>query len=464
MNTGVRHPSSFRDPSGFIFSRDGVLYRQVNRRYQPHYTRLMESGLYDALVADGLLIPHEEASLELALTEEACAVLRPERLPFISYPYEWCFSQLRDAALLTLRIQQRALDFGMSLQDASAYNIQFYHGAPILIDTLSFELERPDAPWVAYRQYCQHFLAPLALMSQTDMRLGKLLRVYLDGIPLALASSLLPWQTRISRTLGIHLHWQAKFEQSFTDAPATTPTLAVRQEIGMSRAALQGMLDHLHTTIKELRWEPKNTDWGAYYTFTNYSERAFAHKRELVTDYLAQVQPQTCWDLGANDGTFTRLASEQGIESIAFDLDPEPVEYCYRRVCEQRETNLLPLVIDLTNPSAAIGWHGRERQSLIERGPADCLLALALVHHLAIGNNLPFSLIAAFLRDLGRMLIIEFVPKTDSQVQRMLATRDDIFADYTREQFEQQFTEYFTIQACTAIEGSERVLYLMSRV
>jgi hypothetical protein len=207
--------ASFRDPSGFLFSRGGALYRQVNRKYQQEYARLMESGLYEKLVKAGLLIPHTEVNQAPAEAENAYKVIQPERVAFISYPYEWSFGQLKDAALATLSVQKRALKRGMSLKDASAYNIQFVHGKATLIDTLSFETYKEGQPWVAYRQFCQHFLAPLALMALRDVRLSQLLRVYIDGVPLDLASELLPWNTRLNFGLLTHIHLHAGAQKKY---------------------------------------------------------------------------------------------------------------------------------------------------------------------------------------------------------------------------------------------------------
>src|SRR5215216_6396727 len=210
--------ASFRDPSGFLFARDGVLYRQVNRKYEQEYTRLMESGLYDKLVKAGLLVSHVEVDHAPAEAALAYKIIQPERVPFISYPYEWSFGQLKDAALATLSIQRRALKVGMSLKDASAYNIQFVRGKATLIDTLSFEIYKEGQPWVAYRQFCQHFLAPLALMATRDIRLNQLLRVYIDGIPLDLASELLPGKTRLNFGLLTHVHLHASAQKRYSGA------------------------------------------------------------------------------------------------------------------------------------------------------------------------------------------------------------------------------------------------------
>ena len=205
--------ASFRDPSGFLFSQNGILFRQINRTYSEDYARLMDSGLYEKLVKANVLIPHVEVDQAPAEKEAAFKVIQPERVPFISYPYEWSFSQLKDAALATLSIHKRALKLGMSLKDASAYNIQFVHGKAMLIDTLSFEVYKAGEPWTAYKQFCQHFLAPLTLMSYRDIRLSQLLRVYIDGVPLDLVSELLPFKTKFNFGLLTHIHVHASSQK-----------------------------------------------------------------------------------------------------------------------------------------------------------------------------------------------------------------------------------------------------------
>jgi hypothetical protein len=450
-------PGSFRDPSGFLFVRDGSLYRQVNSPYQEHYDHLINSGLYESLTDAGLMICHEEVGADLARADGAYKILKPEPVPFISYPYEWCFSELKDAALVTLRLQKMALDFGMTLKDASAYNVQFLRGKPTLIDTLSFEKYREGQPWAAYRQFCQHFLAPLALMSYRDVRLNQLLRTCIDGVPLDLASSLLPFRTRLTFPLLSHIHLHARSQRHFADRPVD-----VRRR-RMSRVSFLGLIDNLESAVKKLKWRPFATDWARYYEDTTYSDDALQQKKQLVAQFLDQLDPNLVWDLGANVGLFSRLASERGILTIAFDVDPACVEQNYLGAVENAEQNILPLLLDLTNPSPNIGWSNRERMSLLERGPTDTVLCLALIHHLAISNNLPFGMIAEFLNTICHSLIIEFVPKSDPQVQRLLATREDIFSDYTEPAFEDAFRRYFTEQASAAVADTGRTLYLMSR-
>ncbi|MBM4387252.1 MAG: SAM-dependent methyltransferase, partial [Deltaproteobacteria bacterium] len=205
-----RHTASFRDPSGFVFSKDGIICRRINRSYKDNYDFLIGSGLYDRLAGDGLLVAHKEVENVDAESGEAYKIIEPDPIPFISYPYEWCFSQLKHAALLTLKIQRLSMDAGMTLKDCSAYNVQFRRGKPVLIDTLSFERYRDGKPWVGYSQFCRHFLAPLALMSKKDVRLGNLLRIFIDGIPLDFAGGLLPWSTFLSFSILSHVHMQAR--------------------------------------------------------------------------------------------------------------------------------------------------------------------------------------------------------------------------------------------------------------
>ncbi|MGE5222473.1 MAG: class I SAM-dependent methyltransferase [Omnitrophica WOR_2 bacterium] len=451
--------ASFRDPSGFVFTRDGVLYRQVNRAYQPEYDRLYSSGLHQDLAGEGLLISHEEVDLPPQAQDIAYKVIRPERVPLISYPYEWSFSQLKDAALATLEIQKRALDHDMSLKDASAYNIQFMGGRPVLIDTLSFEAYREGEPWIAYRQFCQHFLAPLALMAYRDARLSQLMRVYIDGVPLDLASKLLPLRTRLDFNLSMHIHLHAAAQQRYSDK-ALNPSAKARK---ISRLSILGLVDSLRSAVRKLSWKPAG-EWAEYYQDTNYSAEALEHKRTVVSDFLDRLHPATVWDLGANTGVFSRLASERGVFTAAFDVDPGAVEKNYQACKAKGEKNLLPLVLDLTNPSPATGWQNDERMSIFERGPVDAVMGLALIHHMAISNNVPLDRLASFFSSLGRFLILEFVPKSDSQVQRLLSTRADIFSDYHEAGLENAFSRDFKILECVNINDSQRRLYLMERV
>jgi hypothetical protein len=450
--------ASFRDPSGFVFEHRGTLYRQVNPSYAADYDHLMSSGLYGELVEKGLLVAHKEVAAPAPTASEAYRTLCPERIPFVSYPYEWCFSELRDAALATLEIQRAALRHGMILKDASAYNVQFRNGRPVFIDTLSFARYVEGRPWVAYRQFCQHFLAPLALAAYRDPRLLQMLRVHIDGIPLDLARMLLPARAWWNVHLWIHIRVHARYQRRYAGDPqsaAKTPTVDER--------GITHLMAALDRAIRKLEWRAEGTEWAEYYDGDSYSEAATAHKRAFVDDHLAELDPAIVWDLGANTGAYSRIAAKRGIETIAFDIDPACVERNYRQMRRDGESHLLPLLLDLTSPSPALGWALRERSSIADRAGADCVMALALVHHLAISNNVPLASIADFFARLAPNLLIEFVPKNDPKVAILLATRADVFPDYTESGFEAAFDRRFEIVRKDRIDGSKRTLYRLRR-
>jgi len=460
MEENIQEAASFRDPSGFLFYREGILYRQVNQGYRQHYDRLMSSGLYESLTRKKLMIPHEEVDLTLAPEPNlATKVLQPEPVGFISYPYEWSFLMLRSAALTTLRLAREGLDHGMILKDASAYNLQFHQGSWQLIDTLSYEIYQEGEPWVAYKQFCQHFLAPLALMTYRDQRLNLMSRLFIDGVPLDVTSSLLPFRSRLRFGLLTHIHLHARSQKRYADRAVSRE--AVRGKI--SHKALVSLMDSLRNTVKNLSLRIGKTEWAHYYEQTNYSSNAFQEKRAIVLKFIDRVKPQGVWDLGANTGAFSRLASDSGIFTLAFDVDPDAVSQNYIQVRRNHETNLLPLVMDLTNPSPSLGWGHAERQSLIERGPVSMVLALALIHHLAISNNVPLRKAAQFFAKICQFLVIEFVPKSDSQVQRLLRSREDIFNQYTVDGFEAAFGYDYNVLQKEPLKDSERILYLMQR-
>lgn len=460
MTLSHRVKGSFRDPSGHVFEEAGIVYRQVNLCFRSHYDQLISSGLYADLTERRLLLPHEEDDGYETSSGDAYKFLKPLPIPFVSYPYEWSFSQLKDAALITLAIQKRALSRGMILKDASAYNIQFFEGKPILIDTLSFEIYQEGKAWIAYKQFCQHFLAPLLLMSHKDIRLGQMLRVHIDGIPLDLASTMVSKATY--RRLGIlmHVHLHARAQHQYKDSPRPAGAVA-RKQIG--KQSLLQIADSLRSTIRGLHWRHGATNWSGYYDGDSYQEEAFQHKLELVADYLDLIKPSCVWDLGANTGEFSRIASGAGAFTVSVDNDPGVVEDNYLKAKRNREKNLLPLLVDLVNPSGAIGWANAERRSLAERSNADCLLALALIHHLAIANNVPLFMIAEYFASLAEWLVIEFVPKRDQQTQKLLRSRSDIFEDYSLEGFEARFSGLYKIVKSNPLRQSERVLYLMRR-
>jgi len=450
--------SSFRDSNGFLFYIENELYRVINSSYKEQYDHLINSELYKKLTENNLLISHEEID-NLEIDYSYYKIIKPKKIPFISYPYEWSFSQLKDAALLTLRIQKGAMKYGMTLKDASAYNIQFFNGKPIFIDTLSFEIYKDGQIWKPYKQFCQHFLAPLALMSKKDIRLNLLLKTFIDGIPLDLTAKLLPKTTFGNFGLMAHIHAHAKSQKHYEDKEDTTI-----KEQTISKRSFEGLIENLESSIKKMAWKEDKTEWGDYYSDTNYSEKSFEEKKEIISSTIETTNPQIVWDLGANTGIFSRLASNQGINTISFDIDPLAVEKNYLESIKNNEQNILPLILDLTNPSSNIGWNNDERYSFLERGPTDLVFALALVHHLAISNNVPLSKIAEFFATISKSLVIEFIPKSDSQVKRLLATREDIFENYDEENFEKEFSKFFKISSSKKLTDSQRTVYIMEKI
>lgn len=441
--------ASFRDLSGYVFEQDGEIFRQINPIYEENYQLLMNSGLYQNLVDNGLLILHFEMENN---------VIKPEKV-FISYPYEWSFSQYKDAALATLEIQNISLEYGMSLKDASAYNIQFHKGKPVLIDTLSFEKYEEGSPWIAYKQFCQHFLAPLALMSK-DLRLSSLMKNYIDGIPLDLTSNLLPNSTKFNFGILSHIHLHSKTQIKYQSSQES-----FKNKVFMSKFQLKALIDSLNSCVKSLKPKVQDTEWEKYYTFTNYDDKSFEEKKNIVSEFIEEASPKTVWDLGGNTGIFSRIASDKCIDTVSFDIDPLAIEKSYLDAKSNNEANILPLIMDLTNPSPSIGWANEERENLLERSKGvDLIMALALIHHLAISNNLPFEKIAKYFSKLSKYLIIEFVEKEDSQVQKLLATREDIFDKYDVENFEKSFGEFYSIKAKKQIDGTKRIMYLMETV
>ncbi len=442
-----------------MLRHEGRLLRQVNPIYRAAYDQMMVSGLYEDLTQRGLLVAHREVEPAGIASPDAYKLLEPERIAFVSYPYEWSFSQLRAAALATLAIQQLALKHGMSLKDSSAYNIQFVDTKPVLMDTLSFEPYQEGQPWVAYRQFCQHFLAPLALMSCCDIRLGLLLRDFIDGVPLDLAASLLPWRTCFNFGLLTHLHLHAAAQKRYTGKDVSKQQRGAR----ISQQQLTALIESLRSAVRGLTWKPDQTAWADYYQGDSYTRAGAAHKETVVREFLAETGIRSVLDLGANTGRFSRIASGAGIFTISADFDPGAVEINFRQAVEEKAANLLPLVIDLTNPSPALGWASAEREAFVERCQVDAVMALALIHHLAIANNVPLPDIAALFARLGEWLIVEFVPKSDPKVQTLLATRQDIFPGYTPEGFEAAFRTQYEIVRAEPIAESDRRLYLMRR-
>lgn len=455
MSSIAPHPASFKDPSGFIFEADGKVYRQVNKLYAAQYQQLMQSGLYNTLIANNQLLPHTVVDENITGDTEWYTTLLPEQLSFISYPYEWCFDELRDAALLTLSLVRTSLEYGMILKDATPFNIQFHKGRPVFIDTLSFDIYTPSKPWVAYRQFCETFLFPLYLEHYLKIDCIKLLSTYLTGIPVEVTAKLLPNKSKWN--LGVRLH--VLLQNNIKKNKTTTAAAVV-----FSKQKLINLVSHLESIIRSLQpGYPPVTTWSNYYEETILGKEYLHQKEMLLKKFVTSLSYTTVADLGANDGYFTRILAEKDKSVIAIDSDSRCINSLYQYIQKQSVPNITALIADLSNPTPAVGFANTERDSLPERLKPDLVLALALVHHLVIGKNIPLIRLAPFFATLAPQLIIEFVPREDEKVKQLLHTREDIFSDYTIENFEHYFSLYFTMKAKEVIPGTTRILYCFVR-
>lgn len=459
MTKYTRHPSSFKDPSGFIFESEGKLYRQVNQYYAAQYRQLTDSGLYNKLVTQGQLIAHEEIAENITHSAGWYTTLLPEPVQTISYPYEWCFEQLQDAALLTLSVLKTALQHNMILKDATPYNIQFHKGRPVFIDTLSFDTYDPKQPWIAYRQFCQCFLFPLYLEHYLKTDIQKILSTYIDGIPVDIIAKLLPLKSRLS--LGVWLH-------VYLQHTATTSTRANNNNnhktASFSKKKLLDVISHLTSIITSF---PANktykTTWSNYYEDTILSKEYLQAKEAIIREMGQATKARSVLDLGANDGYFSKLFAGLQMQVIATDADNRCISKLYQEVKKDKIENILPLILDIANPSPAIGFNNRERAAFHDRIKTDLVAALALVHHLVIGKNISIPVLAEYFNHIAPELIIEFVPKEDEKVQHMLKSRPDTFPDYNIEVFETLFNQYFEVISKKQVPGTHRVLYHMKR-
>ena len=447
------HTSSYRDPSGFIFTKDEVLYRQVNKVFSEHFDFFNSSGLYNKLVAKGSLIPHTLIPQNLTGDAQWHATIRPEKLEFISYPYEWSFGMLKDAALLTLELLREAIDHGMILKDATPYNIQWHEGKLVFIDTLSFEKYDESKPWIAYRQYCEQFLSPLLLTHYSGLPLHQLLLAYPEGIPISFTSKFLPWRSKLSIDTFLHIHLHARYSRK----------AAVEQKKpgSFSRKKLLTLVSSLQSLVSKLTLPAATSTWSAYYEEASQRNNYMEQKSAIIKKWLPLPGTfKTAADLGTNTGEYAKLIAAHGIKTIAADFDPYCINSLYTSL-KPANKNILPLVIDLASPSPAIGVNNKERNSFIDRTKVDLILALALLHHLAIGKNIPFEMLAEFFSSIGNYLVIEFVPKDDPKVQVMLQQKEDIYTNYSEEQFEVAFSALYSIEDKQPIIGTGRILYLM---
>jgi hypothetical protein len=451
-----RNTSSFRDPSGYVFIEDNKVKRVINQIYFEQYKALTDSGFYKILFDKKYLIPHQEVSkTDSEITIEA------SKIPFINYPYEWSFLQYKHAALLTLKIQKLCLENNFILKDSSAFNITFHEGKPIFIDTLSFDFYQENNPWLAYKQFIMHFLGPLVLTKYFGQDHLKILSQNLEGISLQKLSKLLPFKSYLSPTILTNIHLLAKYDKKYESDKKTVNN-------NLSKASQIKLLDGLYDFISNLLVDEK-TEWDHYYNQINYDNVAYQFKKEVVKNWFLAIKGKSLIDIGGNDGTFSRELNDLGKLIIVADVDPNAVEQNYKQVLKNKEKMILPIVADVLNLSANYGFNNEERFSFIDRvkdSNLDGCLALAVIHHITLSGNIPFSLSAKFFSKMAPNLLIEFPNRSDSWVQFLLDSKREFknhFDFYNEENFEKEYSVYFEIINKQKIASSERILYSLKR-
>lgn len=456
----ARDPGSFRDPKGYVFSHGDEIFRTVNTAGAEGYELARDCGLLRELETRGWLVPSQEIEpgSAMAFGLHAKHVLRHPRLPFISYPYEWTFSALKDAAQLHLDLILVCLDHGISLSDASTYNIQFNGWRPQFIDVLSFQRYADGEPWYGYRQFCEQFLNPLLLTALFGIPHNAWYRGSLEGIPTTDLVPLLGYRHRLNwRTLS-HVILQARLQRKSQSNPSRSGASA--RKVRLSRNGYKAIVTELRDWIAGLQPAgAAGSVWSEYADANTYAESEYAEKRTVIAAFCEKRKPAMLWDIGCNSGDFAATALEAGAHFVVgFDADHKALGKAFERAKANRLA-FVPLYQDLANPSPSQGWSERERHSLQNRRGAEALLALAIVHHLAIGRNVPLPDVIRWLVGLAPHGVIEFVPKSDPTVQTMLMIRDDIFGGYTEEAFSNALQQAAAVVECRTISSTGRKLY-----
>jgi 2-polyprenyl-3-methyl-5-hydroxy-6-metoxy-1,4-benzoquinol methylase len=416
--------------------------------YEKHYNHFIDSDLKERLLQEGFILPFVEIIDDSPEAGISSRVLRTDILPFVSYPYEWSFSQFKEAALLTLKINLLALEYGMILKDASMFNIQFIGCKPIFIDLASFEIYEQDTPWNAYYQFCKHFYGPLFLASKKNIILHKLLQYFIDGIPLKEVVSLCSLKDFLNSGAFLHLYLHAIGEGKIVKGSSKKK---------VAKKQLSNILIHLKSSIEKLALNQKQTVWDDYNQNNNYEIESQQHKVKIIKDFLAQIDGQKALDIGANDGLYSQLLANKGMYTLLVDID----ELAIDRAFKGNHELIHPLQMNLVNPTPAIGWNNIERKSFWERCQVDVIQALAIVHHLVITHDISFEEIAKKLTHHTKYLIIEFVSPEDSQAEILLKNKPHHRLNYNQINFEKEFSYFFDIKMKINISGTKRYLYLM---
>lgn len=458
---GVSYASgSFRDRGARVFHSGERVLRALSATALSDWRSIANRPFFAHLQSRGDIVPTREVPPQeqaaLRAPPWAAALLEHRPVPFWSYPYEWCFGMLRDAALLHLRILHAALPEGVILKDASPYNVQFQGFRPLFIDIGSFTLHRADQPWTAYRQFCELMLIPLFLQAYRGIDLQPVLRGELEGVPIDQASRWFSGRDWLRPGVVAHvvLHgWLQRWAQRGTERTADS-----LQASGFTVALIQRNVERLRRLVERLRWQPRRTTWTEYDAAQPHVQLDRDTKAELVRRVCAARHRKLVWDLGSNLGQYARIAAEFADTVVAMDQDHGCVELLYRDLQRHGPDNILPLRIDLANPSPALGWRGRERLRLEDRGRPELTLCLGLIHHLVIGANLPLDEVVDWFGDLTRELVLEFPLKSDPLVQRLLRNKADQYHDYSLEALESSLRQRFDVVERVRLPSGARVL------
>ncbi len=457
-------PASYRDPSGHVHIEGERIFRTVTPHGRAEYEFIRDSGTLNELMERGLLIGATEVErFVLAGADPQDLILEHPKIPVLSYPYEWPFRALKAAALLHLDIQLAVLKNNIALSDASAFNIQFLGGKPIFIDYLSFRRYQDGEPWFGHRQFCEQFLNPLILQAKLGVPFHAAYRGRPDGIESVSLSPLLKLRHKWSPTMFSHITLFAR-SQNRVNASMLKEAQAA-QVRGLKRDRYRAILLQLHQFISHLKpVEGAQTTWEGYADDNTYETVEAAAKRAVVERFVTDSRPNLLIDLGCNTGDYSQIALSCGAKYVVgLDSDHGALERAFMRSVSD-DLNFLPLYQDLGNPTPGLGWNARERQSLEDRlARADAVLALALVHHLAIARNVPLDAVVDAIVAMAPRGVIEFVPKDDPTVQIMLALREDIFASYNRETFIKALERRATVVVHETVSESGRELFRFQR-
>jgi hypothetical protein len=453
----VQQAISYRDKNGFVVVEDQCVSRYVTHAYAATYDHLMNSGLYEILIKENLLIPHETRSVPDWGKAIYYTILVPEFIPVVSFPYEWTPAQWKKVVITTLEINLIAIKYGMILKDASPFNLTFHKGNCVFIDTLSFDFYE-NGPWVAYRQFCESMLGPIALMHYNSTEWSSLLMASINGWNLLFIHRNLPFRSYFSFNVLMHIHWHASYSNTSKYKTAKSA------DVSLSSQKLVALWSMLHKSVSGWKLNRMPRHWSTYYETDIESPGYLDHKTRIVMDILKRKANECVIDLGSNNGRFSLIASAYARRVIAVESDHGSMEQLIDLIHRQHISNISTIVADITQPVPGVGWHNEERQPLLKRLHGDMLLALALVHHLCISKNIPLEFVAQLFHEMTEQyLVIEFVPKSDPKVKQMLANRADVFDDYTEEHFLSVFGSLFSLKETYSIDSSSRKLFVWEK-